>query len=298
MGCDTIFVQIPAYRDRELTNTLTSLFDEAAYPDRLRVCICWQHATTERISKKFWRLSNIEIIDLDYRQSQGANWARRCVQKQWRSEPHSLIIDSHLRFVRGWDRKLVGLLVGLKAKGVARPAITCYPPNFSPEAFPCRRTYTPLKIYKEAYHGGLLVHFAGHQLPFWRWLREPIPAQFLAMGLLFTEGRFNSEIPIDPNIYFFGDEITTGLRAYCHGYDFYHPHRVIAWHAYDRTTRTCHWEDHPRWRENDDRSLRRVRQIFKGRRFMDYPLGTERSIADYERYIGLPLISTEPRNSR
>jgi len=43
------------------------------------------------------------------------------------------------------------------------------------------------------------------------------------------EGRFNAEIPIDPAIYFFGDEITMGLRAYCHGYDFFHPHRVIAW---------------------------------------------------------------------
>jgi hypothetical protein len=32
---------------------------------------------------------------------------------------------------------------------------------------------------------------------FWRWLTEPLPAQFLALGLLLTAGRFNAEIPID-----------------------------------------------------------------------------------------------------
>lgn len=298
MGFDTIFVQIAAYRDRELVNTLNSLIDEAAHPERLHVCICWQHTSAERIPARLRRLPNIEIIDVNYRLSQGANWARRCVQKRWRGEPYSLIMDSHLRFVGGWDRKLIDLLVGLKAKGVERPAITCYPPKFLPETFPRKRSYAPLKIYKEAYHGGLLVHFAGHRLPFWRWLHEPIPAQFLALGLLFSEGRFNAEVPIDPSIYFFGDEITTGLRAYCHGYDFFHPHRVVAWHAYDRTTRTCHWEDHADWRDSDDRSLRRVRQVFKGRQFRRYHLGAERTIADYERYIGLPLILTERRGDR
>lgn len=290
MSSESIFVQIASYRDRELVNTLTSLFDEAAHPERLRVCISWQHASAERIPAKLRRLPNLEIMDVSYRLSRGANWARRRVQKRWRGEPYSLIMDSHLRFVSDWDRKLIDLLEGLKAKGVERPAVTCYPPNFSPATFPGKRSYAPLKIYKEAYHRGLLVHFAGHRLPFWGWLREPIPAQFLALGLLFTEGRFNVEIPIDPNIYFFGDEITTGLRAYCHGYDFFHPHRVVAWHAYDRTTRTCHWQDHEDWRERDDRSLRRVRRILTGREFRGYPLGSERSIADYERHICLRLV--------
>ncbi len=235
----------------------------------------------------------IEIIDVDYRLSRGANWARRHVQKRWRGEPYSLIVDSHLRFAGRWDATLIGLLEGLKAKGIARPAITCYPPDFSPDTYPQRRSNVPLKIYKEAYHGGLLAHFAGFPLPLWRWLTEPIPAQFLALGLLFTEGRFNEEIPIDPAIYFFGDEITTGLRAYCHGYDFFHPHRVIAWHAYDRTTRTCHWQDHADWWRDDQRSLRRVRRVLKGHEYRGYPMGTKRLVSDYERYIGLPLTIRE-----
>ena len=288
-----IFTQIAAYRDRQLPATLESLFDAASDPDRLRVCVCWQHGKAERIPARFWRAPNVEIIDVDYRLSRGANWARRRVQRRWRGEPYSLIIDSHLRFDIGWDGTLVELLEGLKAKQVRRPVVTCYPPNFSPDTFPKRRSRVPLKIYKEAYLRGLLVHFAGFPLPLWRWLKEPIPAQFLALGLLFTEGRFNAEIPIDPAIYFFGDEVTTGLRAYCHGYDFFHPHRVIAWHAYDRGTRICHWQDHDDWQHHDQRSFRRVRRVLTGQALRGYPLGTARTIADYERYIGLPLTIAE-----
>jgi hypothetical protein len=289
MRNDQIFVQIASYRDRQLPATLENLFDKASSPDRLRVCVCWQHAPQERLPASVRRSKHVEIIDVDHRCSNGANWARRLVQQRWRGEPYSLIIDSHLRFVRAWDSKLLDLFHDLKAKRVPRPLITCYPPNFSPDTFPKKASRIPLKIYKEAYYKGVLAHFAGFPLPLWRWLTEPIPAQFLALGLLFTEGRFNADIPLDPAIYFFGDEITTGLRAYCHGYDFFHPHRVIAWHAYDRTTRTCHWEDHPDWRAQDQRSVRRVRRILTGTEFRGYPLGTNRSIADYEYYIGMPL---------
>lgn len=86
---DNIFVQTAAYRDSELIHTLQSLLDEAAYPQLLRVCVCWQHAESEHIPLRLRRLTNIEIIDGDYRMSHGANWARGCVQRHWRNEPYS-----------------------------------------------------------------------------------------------------------------------------------------------------------------------------------------------------------------
>ena len=293
---DQIFVQISSYRDRQLSATLDSLLSQAPDANRLRVCICWQRAATDRLPVRFRRAANIEILEVDHGLSQGANWARRQVQRRWNGEPYSLIIDSHLRFARNWDQRLIQMLLDLKGRRVRRPLITCYPPNFSPQSFPKDRARVPLKIYKEAFIDGLLVHFAGFPIPLWRWLDEPIPAQFLALGFLFTEGSFNRHIAIDPHIYFFGDEITTGLRAFCHGYNFFHPHRVLAWHAYDRSSRICHWHDHEDWKRSDERSYRRVKQIFQGKGFKRYPLGTERSIKAYEKYIGLPLIADGPEH--
>ena len=68
-----------------------------------------------------------------------------------------------------------------------------------------------------------------------------VPARFVSLHFLFTEGSFNQEIPFDPAIYFFADEIAIALRAYTLGYDLFHPHRILGWHLYDRTTRATHW---------------------------------------------------------
>lgn len=290
VGSSSIYVQVPAYRDPLLASTLDDLFAQAAHPECLRVRVCWQRARSDSLPSRHRRSGRIELDEVDFRDSRGANWARRRAQAGWAGEPYSFIIDSHLRFARHWDRKCVALLEGMKSDGVKRPILTCYPPNFDPATYPARRPRTPLKNYKETYIDGLLVHFAGFRIPLWQWLRKPIPAQFLALGFLFSEGRFNEDIRLDPEIYFFGDEITTGVRAYCHGYDFFHPHRVLAWHAYDRATRRCHWEDHRNWRERDRASLDRVRSVLRGRSYPGHPIGTRRTIRQYERFIGMPLV--------
>ena len=285
----TIFVQIAAYRDPQLVPTLDSLFDQARHPDRLKVRVCWQHSPDEILPGRYAARSNVEIDAVDYRCSKGANWARRRVQRGWRGEDYSLIIDSHLRFVRHWDERVIAMIEDRRSAKGTRPVITGYPPDFDPDTFPARRSFAPLKIYKEAYLDGLLLHFAGHRLTLWQRLESPIPAQFLALGFLFSDGVFNRDIPLDPNIYFFGDEITTGLRAFCHGYDFFHPHRVLAWHVYDRSRRHPHWLDHADWHERDRRSRTRIRRIFGGHQYAGYPLGDNRSPCDYETAIGMPL---------
>ena len=45
---DRVFVQIPAYRDRELLATIEDLMRTAAVPRRLRVAIAWQYDQTEQ----------------------------------------------------------------------------------------------------------------------------------------------------------------------------------------------------------------------------------------------------------
>lgn len=290
MNDERIFVQVPAYRDRQLVPTLDSLFAGASDPERLRVRVCWQRARRDRLPSRYHDHPQVEIDDVDYRASQGANWARRRIQRHWHGEPYTLLIDSHLRFASRWDRHCIDWLEGLREHGISRPVLTCYPPGFDPEIYPKGRSWSPLKNYKEDYIDGLLVHFAGFALPLWRWLTAPVPAHFLALGFLFADGRLNKDVPLDPSIYFFGDEITTGLRAYSHGYDFFHPHRVVAWHAYDRSTRTCHWQDHGDWQRRDRSSLLRVRRILSGHSYRRFPMGRRRSIASYERFIGMPLV--------
>ena len=43
----TIFVKIASYRDPELKPTLADLLDKADNPDRLKVCVAWQHTSED-----------------------------------------------------------------------------------------------------------------------------------------------------------------------------------------------------------------------------------------------------------
>ena len=49
MKKDTIFVQMAAYSDPELIPTVKDLFSQAKYPNRIKVCICWQHKPEENV---------------------------------------------------------------------------------------------------------------------------------------------------------------------------------------------------------------------------------------------------------
>lgn len=288
-----IFVQIPSYRDTQLIPTIESLFDNAYNPGRLKLSICWQHDNLEKLPKKITELKNVNVIDVDYKKSKGANWARSIVQKKWNNEPYTLLIDSHMRFVKNWDNKSIEMLLKLQNNGISKPILTGYPPPFDPVHFPKKKLNYPLKMYVEGYYHNLLTKFNGQSIPHYKWIKSPIKAHFISLGFLFTFGSFNKEIPFDPNIYFYGDEITTGLRAYCHGYDFYHPHRIIVWHLYDRKTRTPHWENHENWIILDANSCERINNIFKGKEYRNFTLGTKRSISSYESFIGYKLIANE-----
>lgn len=285
-----IFVQIPAYRDTELARTLTALFARAARPDELRVVVLWQRAEHETLPVSLRRRENLELIEVPYTESLGCNWARSVLQKRWCGEPYTLLLDSHHRFVTGWDERVVAMYEGLRARGVRRPLVTAYLPPYVPETEPIGRKRSPYRIYPLEWQEGMLVRLTSHPIPFWRALREPVPADFLSLHFLFTDGRFNEDVPFDPHTYFVGDEVSMSIRAYTSGFELYHPHRVLGWHSYDRSSRVTHWTDHDDWRELNERSLARLRRLFRGRMRGRYGAGTRRSVSRYEEYLQLELV--------
>ena len=72
---------------------------------------------------------------------------------------------------------------------------------------------------------------------------EPMPSRFFSAHFCFTLGIFAEEVKHDPQFYFHGEEISLAVRAYTHGYDLFHPHKVVAWHEYTREGKTKQWDD-------------------------------------------------------
>jgi Glycosyltransferase (GlcNAc) len=286
-GKQGIYVQIPAYRDSELETTLRDLYSKADHAGRLRTAVLWQRGADESLSADVRSLPNLEIVDVEFSESRGPNWARALLQERWRGEPFTLLLDSHHRFVRGWDTAVVAMYRQLESSGVDKPLLTAYLPSYEPAREPGARKKRPYKIYPLQREQGVLTRLTSYPIPCWTRLNEPVVADFVSLHFLFAEGAFNEAVVFDPDIYFFGDELVIGLRAYLAGYDLFHPHRIVGWHCYDRGSRVGHWEDHSRWAEQHQKSLRKIRRLFldgRGRR------NGERTVSDYEDHIMLPLV--------
>ena len=290
---DRIYVQIPAYRDTELSKTLLDLYAKATGPQGLRTGVVWQRARGERLDAAVRALPNLEILEVPHEAARGCNWARGVLQDRWRGERYTLLLDSHHRFVTGWDRLLIGMYETLRAQASEKPLLTAYLPAYDPEREPGGRRKRPYKIYPLAREHGLLTKLTSYPLPGWQKRQGPAEANFLSLHFIFGAGMFNRDVPADPDIYFFGDEVAMGLRAYTLGYDLFHPHVVVGWHCFDRASRRSHWADHADWRQRHERSLTKLRRLYLGREPEAAQLGGTRTIGDYEDRIMARLV--DPR---
>jgi hypothetical protein len=297
MNNEKIFVQIAAYRDPELVNTLESLITNADNPENLVICIAFQSTKDDIFSKDMLpyfeeNRCTIKIIYIDSKDSKGACWARHEIQKRYNNEKYTLQLDSHHRFVKGWDtitKEMYHNLIGL---GFKKPLLTAYLPSYEPNNDPKGRVMDPWKMNFDRYTPEGVVFFLPATIDEWRSLFLPIRARFYSAHFAFTTGDFSKEVMHNPEYYFHGEEISIAARAYTWGYDLFHPHKLVAWHEYTRNGRTKHWEDSSTWSTHNNNSLKINRELFgmdghKQKDFGKYGFGTVRTLEDYEKYSGL-----------
>lgn len=292
---EKIFIQIASYRDPQLLPTLRDCIQNAKNPDNLVFSIAWQHSDEDTWDNldEFKCDPRFKIIDIDYKLSQGACWARNLLQQQYRGEKYTLQLDSHHRFIQNWDEECINMIKQLQEKGHQKPLLTGYISSFDPENDPNGRTMIPWKMNFDRFIPEGAVFFLPASIDNFNELTEPIPARFYSAHFCFTLGQFAVEVPHDPNYYFHGEEISIAVRAYTWGYDLFHPHKIIAWHEYTRKGRTKQWDDDKTWVNRNNSSHKRNRKLFemdgevKDIDFGIYDFGKVRTLEDYERYAGI-----------
>ena len=291
MGNGRIYVQIPAYRDRELLPTVVSLTTTAERPESLTVAIGWQYAPDEKHLESALRsFQSVKLLASPAEHSEGPNWARRCLQNQWDGEEYILFLDSHHRFVQGWDQKLILMHRGLEGAGVAKPVLSGYLPPYVPGEDPAGRyrTIYELQVYERL--EGLAFRLMGYPIEGWKSMEAPRASAFVSLHLLFARGEFNIDVPFDPRIYFFADEVAVALRAFTHGYDVFCPSEIIGWHLFNRSTRVTHWDDRGHYDKRLVESLDRLRSLYTGMAHDPLGLGQARTVAEFESVKGVKLI--------
>lgn len=284
----SIFISIASYRDPQLVPTVIDCLRKARYPRDLTIGICWQHGADETLP--FFDDSQFRILDIPWYASAGACWARSEIMRLWDGEDYFLQIDSHQRFVRDWDLKL---LTYAGSVGSAKPLLTTYPTPFTPIDGHVLSP-VPWRInFKEFTAEGIPTFCAG-PIPDWQAMTRPLHARSIAAGFLFAAGTFVEEVPYDPDLYFFGEEISLAVRAFTWGYDFFHPSEVILWHEYNRKGFPKHWGDHVgsqgvevEWWERDAMSRAKVSSFLRDPVTGPLGCGTFRTSSQYEDYAGI-----------
>jgi hypothetical protein len=297
-----IFIQIAAYRDPELLKTIEDCLKNADHPENLRFGICWQHNIDDQWDNldEYKNDPRFNIIDVDSKKGKGTCWARHMIQHLYCEEEYTLAIDSHMRFVPGWDTKCINMIKLLQENGHEKPLLTSYVTSYDPDNDPEGREKDPWKMIFDRFIPEGAIFFlptsmTGDELNY------PIPSRFFSAHFSFTLGQFCDEVPHDHNYYFHSEEISIAARAFTHGYDLFHPNEIICYHEYTRKGRPHHWDDCNKkdgrkydWWEVNEFCHKRNRILFgmdgedpNQINFGEFDFGTVRSLDDYQKYSGI-----------
>lgn len=290
-----IFVQIASYRDPDCQFTVKELFEKATYPERINVGICWQYIKTEDkacFKEPYPYPEQVRVIEFNAMESKGSCWARAQVQALWENEEFTLQIDSHMRFEQGWDEILINMWSKLESP---KSVITCYAPGFTPPDTLDKGWIFGMSAKQFDGNKILLMHgkpaFSQANVPL-----APIDGAFVSAHMIFAPATIIKDVPYDPHLYFFGQEIALAARLWTHGYDIYHPNHAVIYHNWDRSYRRTHFEDHKNWSKLNEHSFARVRHLLGTEKSNDpavikdidkFGLGQERTLQDYENYSGV-----------
>ena len=289
-----IFIQVASYRDPQLIPTINSALENASNPENLVFGIARQFSETDGFDNldEFRNDDRFRILDIPYIESKGACWARNQIQQLYKDEEFTLQIDSHMRFEKDWDTEFIQMINDLQNKGYNKPLLTGYVSSFDPENDPQGRTMEPWRMAFDRFIPEGAVFFLPETIPNWKNLTEPVTARFYSAHFCFTLGQFAKEVQHDPEFYFHGEEISIAARAYTHGYDLFHPHKILIWHEYTRKGRVKQWDDDRDWVNKNNNAHKKNRSLFgmdneEEMNFGKYGFGAERTLKDYEKYSGL-----------
>ena len=313
-----IFVSIASYRDPQLIPTLNDMISNAAAPHCLHIAVCWQDeedfsvfseagftsanpASAGECRRFFFKGASVTVIRRHYLASEGACWARHLSETCYREENYFLQVDSHSRFITGWDQQMIAMLEALTSLSEL-PILSAYPPGYQPgddEPKSKQRSVSRM-IFREFTREGIpMVGSQAFSAP------GPVRGSYLAGGFIFAPGRFVRDVPNDPHIFFAGEEIAMSVRAFTRGYDVYHPHIPLLWHYYKREECAKIWQDHndearqqgsisQAWWERDRQSKHRICTLLgldnDARDIAPpYGLGCRRTLRQFEYQTGLHL---------
>lgn len=296
----TILLHLPAYREPELIPTIESALENAKYPERIHFGICRQYNPEDGFDNvdQYRDDPRFKIHDMHYEKAKGLATARAIINDELLTDEDFVCqLDSHHRFAKNWDDTLIRWYNQLKKEG-HNPLICGYLPYYNPFNDPADRVHEPWLSEAACFYPHGTIFIRPTAVPNWKSLTKPYPARFLSGHFAFGPNKWAKEVRHDPNIFFAGEEINLTVRSFTHGYDLFHPHKVVIWHATMREERAGKlvWDDQSKrgedlWWKGNDVGRARIRKLLGVEEneydLGPYTLGSQRTLRDYEKYAGI-----------
>ena len=296
----TILVHLPAYREPELIPTIKSALENAELPERIHFGICRQFCEEDGFDNldEYRKDDRFKIYDMPYNESKGLATARAIINEELLTDEDFVCqLDSHHRFNKNWDSTLIGWHEDLTSEG-HNPIIGGYLPYYNPFNDPDERVQEPWLSEAACFYPHNTIFIRPTGVRGWKDLKKPYPARFLSGHFAFGTNQWAKDVKHDRDIFFAGEELNLSVRSFTHGYDLFHPHKVVIWHATMREERAGKlvWDDQSKrgddmWWKGNDSARARIRQLIgvedNGIDLGEYGLGNKRSLHDYEKYAGI-----------
>lgn len=292
----SIFISIASYRDPELIRTIKSAIDNAACPEELYFSVVLQEF--EKFEPDLSWVPRMSLLKMHPRDARGAGFARAQAMKAFDNQDYYLQIDSHTMFEKHWDIKAIDQLK--KAQDIAKNnkiILSYFPPPFYVEqnktisivknskTQPPYPTKQKPKLTKRNEWTAERIEFSDKKMSM------PEQSTTVLAGFLFTIGRIVEEVPYDPEISFFGEELCFAVRAWTRGWDIYSPSVIIAYHFYTREGYSKIWKDRNirkvSWKELEDISKAKQKRILCGVEEGIFGVGSYRHLKAYEKMTGI-----------
>ena len=232
-----IFISIACYRDSEVVPTIRDAYEKAANRGRLVFGVYAQmHENDGDIDLSFLPEEQVRLLVKSNTRARGPAYARYTIyERLYKNELYYLQIDSHSRFVEGWDNELVDMLGQLRANSV----ISTYPKGYQlkSDRLPQTNRVNVLKLKKIRAGVPVLTSYVDV-------LEKPQRNMFWAAGFSFCYGAIFKVVPFDPNLknLFWGEEFLMSLRFFTNNIRVYTPHKNVVFTLWTRDYRHTFWE--------------------------------------------------------
>lgn len=279
----TIFISIASYRDVDCLNTLKSMFDAADRPSRVFVGVCEQNTSAAAetcLPAEFKWHDQVRRISVPAKEAKGPTYARYLCSTLYRGEDFFCQLDSHMRFVKGWDTAVLAMWRACRSP---KAVLTHYPHDYDQAQTGIRDV--PV-LCKATFDSQGLITFDSDTLPPGD---APRPVPFTAGGFLFGPGSMVRDVPYDPDLphLFQGEELLYSARLWTSGYDFFTPTANIVFHHYYRSSAPKFWNDID-YSAEQRRTVAKVKKVLDGQmKEYRYGMGGARTLEEYWKFAGI-----------